>query len=101
MGIFDALSKSVLEAIQLTIIADKEAPENVLESYTFSFRYSEKLGDLSKRLESLSIQPCGYVANMKSAYTARAGLESIVRRLITLSSFLPTLPSEQTYRSSF
>ncbi|EAA62676.1 hypothetical protein AN5516.2 [Aspergillus nidulans FGSC A4] len=95
MGIFDALSKSVLEAIQLTIIADKEAPENVLESYTFSFRYSEKLGDLSKRLESLSIQPCGYVANMKSAYTARAGLESIVRRLITLSSFLPTLPNKR------
>ncbi|KAL4776521.1 HORMA domain-containing protein [Aspergillus nidulans var. acristatus] len=94
-GIFDALSKSVLEAIQLTIIADKEAPENVLESYTFSFRYSEKLGDLSKRLESLSIQPCGYVANMKSAYTARVGLESIVRRLITLSSFLPTLPNKR------
>ncbi|KAL6233160.1 hypothetical protein BDW75DRAFT_252170 [Aspergillus navahoensis] len=94
-GIFDALSKSVLEAIQLTIIADKEAPENVLESYTFSFRYSERLGDLSKRLESLSIQPCGYVANMKSAHTARVGLESIVRRLITLSSFLPTLPNKR------
>ncbi|KAL4994987.1 HORMA domain-containing protein [Aspergillus recurvatus] len=94
-GIFDALSKSVLEAIQLTIITDKEAPENVLESYTFSFRYSERLGDLSKRLESLSIQPCGYVANMKSAHTARVGLESIVRRLITLSSFLPTLPNKR------
>ncbi|KAL4972544.1 HORMA domain-containing protein [Aspergillus desertorum] len=94
-GIFDALSKSVLEAIQLTVIADKDAPENVLESYTFSFRYSERLGDLSKRLESLSIQPCGYVANMKSAHTARVGLESIVRRLITLSSFLPTLPNKR------
>ncbi|KAL4985488.1 HORMA domain-containing protein [Aspergillus falconensis] len=94
-GIFDALSKSVLEAIQLTIIADKEAPENVLESYTFSFRYSERLGDLSRRLESLSIQPCGYVANMRSAHTARVGLESIVRRLITLSSFLPTLPNKR------
>ncbi|KAL4965023.1 putative meiosis specific protein Hop1 [Aspergillus stella-maris] len=95
-GIFDALSKSVLEAVQLTIIADKEAPDNVLESYTFSFRYSEGLGNLHKRLESLSIQPCGYVADMKSAQTARVGLETIVRRLITLSSFLPTLPNKRT-----
>ncbi|RDW65864.1 putative meiosis specific protein Hop1 [Aspergillus mulundensis] len=94
-GIFDALSMSVLEAIQLTVIADKEAPENVLESYTFSFRYSEGVGDLNKRLETLSIQPCGYVANMKTAHTARVGLESIVRRLITLSSFLPTLPNKR------
>ncbi|KAL4908342.1 hypothetical protein BDW74DRAFT_99954 [Aspergillus multicolor] len=94
-GIFDALSKSVLEAIQLTVIADKDAPENVLESYTFSFRYSEGVGDLNKRLEALSIQPCGYVANTKTAHTARVGLESIVRRLITLSSFLPTLPSKR------
>ncbi|KAL4942669.1 hypothetical protein BDV06DRAFT_235265 [Aspergillus oleicola] len=95
-GIFDALSKSVLEAVQLTIIADKEAPENVLESCTFSFRYSEGIGNLHKRLESLSVQPCGYVADMKSAQTARVGLESIVRRLITLSSFLPTLPNKRT-----
>ncbi|KAL4932120.1 putative meiosis specific protein Hop1 [Aspergillus undulatus] len=95
-GIFDALSKSVLEAVQLTIIADKEAPDNVLESYTFSFRYSEGLGNLHKRLESLSIQPCGYIADMKTAHTARVGLESIVRRLITLSSFLPTLPNKRT-----
>ncbi|KAL4779308.1 HORMA domain-containing protein [Aspergillus varians] len=95
-GIFDALSKSVLEAVQLTIIADKEAPENVLESYTFSFRYTNGLGDLDRRLESLSIEPCGYVADMKSAQTARVGLETIVRRLITLSAFLPTLPNKRT-----
>lgn len=82
-----------MEAVQLTIIADKEAPENVLETYTFSFRYTQGVGDLHKRLESLSIQPVGYLADMKSAHTSRVGLESIVRRLITLSSFLPTLPS--------
>ncbi|KAL4808262.1 HORMA domain-containing protein [Aspergillus unguis] len=95
-GIFDALSKSVLEAVQLTIIADKEVPENVLESYTFTFRYTEGIKDVNKRLESLSVQPVGYVADMKSAHTARVGLESIVRRLITLSSFLPSLPNKRT-----
>ncbi|KAL3492382.1 HORMA domain-containing protein [Aspergillus germanicus] len=94
-GIFDALSKSVLEAIQLTIVADKAEPDNVLESYTFSFKYTGGAGQLYSRLESLSIEPVGYVADIKSAQTARMGLESIVRRLITLSAFLPTLPKKR------
>lgn len=92
-GIFDALSKNVLEAVQLTILVDKDAPENVLESYTFSFRYAGAEGDVNNRLESLSLEPMGCVADMKTAQTARIGLETIVRRLITLSAFLPTLPS--------
>ncbi|KAL2841808.1 HORMA domain-containing protein [Aspergillus pseudodeflectus] len=94
-GIFDALSKSVLEAIQLTIVADKAEPDNVLESYTFTFKYTGGAGQLNSRLESLSIEPVGYVADIKSAQTARMGLESIVRRLITLSAFLPTLPNKR------
>ncbi|KAI9370851.1 HORMA domain-containing protein [Aspergillus egyptiacus] len=95
-GIFDALSKSVLEAVQLTILLDRNTPDNVLESYTFSFKYTGGVGDLHSRLKSLSIEPCGYTADMKSAQTARVGLETIVRRLITLSAFLPTLPSKRS-----
>lgn len=83
----------MLEAVQLTILVDKDAPENVLESYTFSFRYTGVDNDVNNRLESLSIEPMGCVADMKTAQTARIGLETIVRRLITLSAFLPTLPS--------
>ncbi|PYH46883.1 putative meiosis specific protein Hop1 [Aspergillus saccharolyticus JOP 1030-1] len=94
-GIFDALSKNVLEAIQLTVLVDKNAPENVLESYTFSFKYSGESGDINKRLESLSIEPVGLVADIKSAQSARVGLETIVRRLITLSAFLPALPNKR------
>lgn len=51
-------------------------------------------------LESLSIDPVGYVADMRSAQSARVGLETIVRRLITLSTFLPTLPSTVNPRES-
>ncbi|PYI11599.1 meiosis specific protein Hop1 [Aspergillus sclerotiicarbonarius CBS 121057] len=94
-GIFDALSRNVLEAVQLTILVDKDAPDNVLESYTFSFKYTGEAGDVNSRLESLSIEPMGCVADMKSAQTARIGLETIVRRLITLSAFLPTLPNKR------
>ncbi|GKZ21015.1 DNA binding protein [Aspergillus brasiliensis] len=95
-GIFDALSKNVLEAVQLTILVDKDAPENVLESYTFSFRYTGEAGDVNNRLESLSIEPMGCVADIKTSQTARIGLETIVRRLITLSAFLPTLPNKRS-----
>ncbi|PYH35035.1 putative meiosis specific protein Hop1 [Aspergillus neoniger CBS 115656] len=95
-GIFDALSKNVLEAVQLTILVDKDAPENVLESYTFTFRYAGAGGDVNNRLESLSLEPMGCVADMKTAQTARIGLETIVRRLITLSAFLPTLPNKRS-----
>ncbi|PYH94719.1 hypothetical protein BO71DRAFT_409099 [Aspergillus ellipticus CBS 707.79] len=94
-GIFDALSRNVLEAVQLTILVDKDAPDNVLESYTFSFKYTGGSRDIDSRLESLSIEPMGYVADIKSAQTARIGLETIVRRLITLSAFLPTLPNKR------
>ncbi|KAL2840559.1 HORMA domain-containing protein [Aspergillus pseudoustus] len=94
-GIFDALSKSVLEAVQLTIVADKQEPDNVLESYTFSFKYTGGAGQLNSRLESLSIEPVGYMTDVKTAQSARVGLESIIRRLITLSSFLPQLPNKR------
>ncbi|PKY00797.1 putative meiosis specific protein Hop1 [Aspergillus campestris IBT 28561] len=94
-GIFDALRKNVLEAVQLTILVDKDTPENVLESYTFSFKYTGAAGDMNSRLERLSIDPVGCVADMKTAQTARIGLETIIRRLITLSAFLPTLPNKR------
>ncbi|KAE8132254.1 meiosis specific protein Hop1 [Aspergillus pseudotamarii] len=94
-GIFDALRKNILEAIQLTILVDKDAPQNVLESYTFSFKYAGGSENVDSCLESLSIDPVGYVADMRSAQSARVGLETIVRRLITLSTFLPTLPNKR------
>ncbi|KOC11181.1 hypothetical protein AFLA70_224g001561 [Aspergillus flavus AF70] len=94
-GIFDALRKNILEAIQLTILVDKDAPQNVLESYTFSFKYAGGSGNVDSCLESLSIDSVDYVADMRSAQSARVGLETIVRRLITLSTFLPTLPNKR------
>lgn len=93
-GIFDALQKHVLEAVQLTVLVDKDIPSNVLESYTFTFKYTGGYNDVDGRLESLSLDPVGCVADMKTVQSARMGLEMIVRRLITLSAFLPALPSK-------
>ena len=95
-GIFDAIEKNVLEAIQLTVVVDKDSPTNVLESYTFSFKYSGTPNGVNRRLESLSIHPVGCVADVRSVRSARMDLEMIVRRLITMSAFLPVLPSNDT-----
>lgn len=75
------------------MFVDKENPSHVLESYTFSFAYTGGVKDLKNRLSSVSLETTGCTAEMKSFRTAKLGLEMIIRRLITLSTFLPDLPS--------
>ncbi|KAJ9401058.1 hypothetical protein DTO282F9_2006 [Paecilomyces variotii] len=95
-GIFDALEKNFLEAIQLTVIVDEAYPENVLESYTFTFKYTGANGAVDRRLASVSLASTDCVADMKTTQAARLGLEMIIRRLITLSTFLPVLPNKRS-----
>ncbi|KKZ60919.1 hypothetical protein EMCG_00680 [[Emmonsia] crescens] len=101
-GIFDAIEKNFLEAVQMTIFVDKTKSSHVLESYTFTFKYTAGGGckqkggdDVGKRLASISLASTDCTADMETVKTARRGLEMIVRRLITLSAFLPMLPSER------
>ncbi|OQE08810.1 hypothetical protein PENVUL_c008G03157 [Penicillium vulpinum] len=42
--IFDALLRGILRAVQFTVIADKNSPKKVLESYTFTFENSGERG---------------------------------------------------------
>ncbi|GAD92959.1 meiosis specific protein Hop1, putative [Paecilomyces variotii No. 5] len=95
-GIFDALDKNFLEAIQLTVIVDEAHPENVLESYTFTFKYTGANGAADRRLASVSLASTDCVADMKTTQAARLGLEMIIRRMITLSTFLPVLPNKRS-----
>jgi hypothetical protein len=77
------------------VFVDKDAPSHVLESYTFSFKYTGAAGDVNNRLASVSLETVGCTAEMKTMRTVKLGLEMIIRRLITLSAFLPILPSMQ------
>lgn len=84
----------------MTIFVDKTKSSHVLESYTFTFKYTAGGGckqkggdDVGKRLASISLASTDCTADMETVKTARRGLEMIVRRLITLSAFLPMLPS--------
>ncbi|KAL1964046.1 hypothetical protein VTN77DRAFT_7592 [Rasamsonia byssochlamydoides] len=96
-GIFDALKRNFLAGIQLTVFVDKNAPENVLESHTLSFKYSGGLGDCDNRLASVSLESTGLncVAHLHTAKKARVGLEMMIRRLILLNTFLPELPNKR------
>ncbi|KAK2739734.1 DNA binding protein [Onygenales sp. PD_40] len=96
-GIFDALEKNFLEAVQMTIFVEKDKPSQILESYTFTFKYTGGPNDVNSRLASISLDATntGCTAEMKTLRTAQRGLEMIIRRLITLSAFLPILPSQR------
>ncbi|EFE41270.1 meiosis specific protein Hop1, putative [Trichophyton verrucosum HKI 0517] len=95
-GIFDALEKNVLEAVQLTVFVDKENPSHVLETYTFSFNYTEGgINELKRGLEAVSLETNVLTTGIKTFRTAKQGLEMIIRRLITLSTFLPILPNKR------
>ena len=91
-GIFDALHKSVLAAVQFSIIADAANPSNVIESYTFSFKYTDNVHVVGRRLEGIIVtSPDGKQVTVQHA---RAGLWSIVRQCLVVNNFLPSLPGE-------
>ncbi|KAI5291701.1 DNA binding protein, partial [Ascosphaera acerosa] len=103
-GVFDALERGLLEAVQFTVLADKHAPQNVLEAYTFSFKYYQQErclnqavdGDLETKLASVNLNANGSCTEIRATrLSARTGIEMVVRRLITLSAFLPTLPKDR------
>ncbi|KAI5283136.1 DNA binding protein, partial [Ascosphaera aggregata] len=102
-GIFNALSRNFLDAVQITILADKKNPSNVLETYTFTFSYNDSRlsgeaadDEVNSRLASINLNANGTVTEIPTSRTsARNGIEMIIRRLITLSTFLPRLPNDR------
>lgn len=92
LGIFDALKKSYLAALQLTIFENKVNPSNVLEAYTFSFKYAGSAEDDSLRLAGMQLD---HPAGKATVRDVKYGLQMVVRRLVQLSTILPELPGNQ------
>ncbi|EEP80560.1 predicted protein [Uncinocarpus reesii 1704] len=84
-GVFDAIDKCVLEAVQLTISRERDNPLHILESYTFSFAYRLNDKDKTGNLASVSLDNGECIMEMGTFRTAKMGLEMIIRRLITLT----------------
>ncbi|SLM33351.1 Zinc finger, RING/FYVE/PHD-type [Lasallia pustulata] len=89
-GIFDALRKSVLAAVQFSISADEANPSNVIETYTFSFTYTGNVNIVGRRLAEMTV--AGPNGKRITVQDARAGLRSIVRQCMVLNNILPCLP---------
>lgn len=90
LGIFDALAKNYLAAIQLTIFENKINPSNVFEAYTFSFKYTGSANGAGLRLAGMQLDhPTGRLADVRDV---KYGIDKIVRRLVLLSTILPELP---------
>lgn len=92
-GIFDALLRGDLHALQFTIIANKDLPNKVLESYTFTFDNFGERGT-ADRLTN------GPRMDFVSPHEDRASMrnmifegKALIRRLITMCAESPALPS--------
>lgn len=91
IGIFDALQKGYLKAVQLAIYVDKEHPEIIVESYTFSFSYREKEdGTSAISLRVTDINGCAVTVE-----DANKNLQLMMRRLIVITQNLPPLPDQR------
>ncbi|KAF2103810.1 DNA-binding protein [Rhizodiscina lignyota] len=86
-GVFEALQKQRLRALQMNIFTDKSRPTNVLESYTFSFTYAEAA--LSGMTFKSSQGEAVTVKHVKHA------LHDFMRQMSVLCGTLPVLPDRR------
>jgi hypothetical protein len=79
--------------VQFTIFDNPDVPENILESYTFTFDYSGNRGPADRRHVYTKIDILD-IAGDKNAWrdVIRTG-ESLIRQLITMCARFPILPS--------
>ncbi|KAJ9635129.1 hypothetical protein H2199_008615 [Coniosporium tulheliwenetii] len=91
-GAFDALKRNVLRAIQLNIFEQADKPNDVVETYTFTFNYI-KSADKSTTLASLEMQ--GPRGQSVTVFSASHALQMFIRRVIALCGTLPDLPERR------
>lgn len=90
-GAFDALQKKVLRALQLTLTENPDHPEEVIESWTFTFNYTQ-VEDGEMSLSQISLKTEG--GTPITVKNAKYALQTMQRMVVTLCSTLPDLPRE-------
>ena len=88
-GAFDALKRNVLRAIQLNIFEQADKPNEVMETYTFTFNYV-KSAERPIMLAGLELK--GPRGESITVMNARHALQMFTRRVIALCNTLPDLP---------
>ncbi|KAJ5779731.1 hypothetical protein N7457_007451 [Penicillium paradoxum] len=95
-GIFDALLKGVLHAVQFTVMADKDSPNKVLESYTFTFENFGERGPADRRTNGPRMDFVSIHDDRASMRSMILDAKALTRRLITLCTESPPLPNERS-----
>ncbi|CAI7635949.1 unnamed protein product [Penicillium palitans] len=95
-GVFDALLRGVLHAVQFTVIADKHTPDKVLESYTFTF---DNFGERSTADRLTNGPRMDFVSPHEDRASMRNMVfegKALIRRLRTMCAESPPLPNERS-----
>ncbi|KAL7276000.1 hypothetical protein RUND412_001031 [Rhizina undulata] len=90
-GIFDALQKKYLKAVQLGIYVDKDHPDIIVEAYTFSFSYRDNEDGTS----AISMKITNNDGHGITMNDANKNLQQMMRRLIVITQNLPPLPDKR------
>jgi hypothetical protein len=86
------LQRNILRALQLNVFEDPRYPDNILEMYTFTFRYSDSLLGV-REVEGVDVTgPHGTTVTLKNAKYA---MQMFIRRMIALCGTLPDLPRKR------
>ncbi|KAF7511943.1 hypothetical protein GJ744_003176 [Endocarpon pusillum] len=85
-GIFHALHRGYLEAVQLSICADSSRPSEIMECYTFTFTYHSAPGQSHRGVSSVTVspgpQPAFFVEDAQLSFNAAIkGLLKVILRL--------------------
>ncbi|MCJ1290976.1 DNA binding protein [Xylographa carneopallida] len=92
-GVFDALSKNVLASLQFSIILDKKKPSEIIESYTFTMKYTKDPEASSRQLVGLTISSSG--GEPMTLIDVRIDLKRIWKHLSHIVEKLPELPPQR------
>ncbi len=87
---FDALDRKVLATMRITIFVDKPSPTNIVEAYTYHFKYLVGTGDLPRKLTGMEVSSSSGEA--LAVADVQQGVIDIVRRLVLVDQTLPALP---------
>ncbi|KAF2739617.1 DNA-binding protein [Polyplosphaeria fusca] len=88
-GVFDALQRSYLRGLQISMFEDRNHPTQIVELYSFTFNYAVS-ADGSRTVAAMDIsRPGGESLTIRHT---NAGVQALVREIALLSGTLPLLP---------
>ncbi|KAI4163141.1 MAG: hypothetical protein LQ342_003269 [Letrouitia transgressa] len=93
-AILNEILQHRLDSAQISIIADKSRPADILEGYRFDFAYSDSNVDANRHLKDITLSSVN--GKQLTIKNTRAAIEAMATRLIAYNVAVPELPSRFT-----